>query len=79
MFLIEVKAVTSDKDGNVAQELHQNDAVLVLRYLFEHQLANFGSFVEILNGRFPLEQSSDQRETLTKLVSGDFQFFIFRR
>ena len=32
------------KDGNVAQELHQTRAVLVLRYLFERQLANFDFF-----------------------------------
>ena len=66
------------KDGFVAQELHQNGAVLVLRYLFERQLANFDFFFETSNGRLPPEQSSDRRETLAKRVSDDLQLFIFR-
>ena len=61
------------KDGVLAQELHQNGAVLVLRYLFERQLANFDF------GRLPPEQISDRRETLAKRVSDDLQHFIFRR
>ena len=32
--------------------------------------------VEILNGRLPLEHSSDWRETLSKRVSGDLQHFF---
>ena len=68
----------TDKDGNVAQELHQNVAVLVLRYLFERQLANFEFFFESSNGRLPPEHGSDRRETLAKRVSDDLQLFIFR-
>ena len=71
--------ICPSKDGNVAQELHQNVAVLVLRYLFEHQLANFDFFFETSNGRLPPEHGSDWRETLGKRVSGDLQVFIFRR
>ena len=36
-------------------------------------------FCEGLNGRLPLEHSSDSRQTLAKRVSDDLQFFIFRR
>ena len=49
------------------------------RYFFERQLANFDFFFETSNGRLPLEQSSDRRETLAKRVSDDLQLFIFRR
>ena len=41
------------KDGNVAQELHQNDAVLVLRYLFERRLANFDFFSKLRTVVYP--------------------------
>ena len=67
------------KEGNVAQELHQTRAVLVLRYLFERRLANFDFFFETSNGRLPPEHGSDRCETLAKRVSDDLQFFIFRR
>ena len=67
------------RKSNVAQELHQTRAILVIRYLFERRLANFVFFFETSNGRLPLEQSSDRRETLAKRVSGDLQLFIFRR
>ena len=41
-------------------------------------LSSVRSFVfETLNGRLPLEQSSDRRETLAKRVSDDPQFFHF--
>ena len=50
----------------------------MLSYLFERQLANFEFFFETSNGRLPLEQSSDRRETLAKRVSDDLQLFIFR-
>ena len=33
---------------------------------------------ETLNGRLPLEDGSDRRETLPKRVSGDSRRFIFR-
>ena len=42
-----------DKDGNVAQELHQNGAVLVLRYLFERRLANFDFFSKLRTAVYP--------------------------
>ena len=35
------------------------------------------NFFEISNGRLPLEDGSDRRETLAKRVSDDLQFFIF--
>ena len=41
------------KDGNVAQELHQNDAVLVLRYLFERRPANFDFFSKLRTAVYP--------------------------
>ena len=40
---------------------------------------DFEIFVATSNGRLPLEQSSDRRETLAKRVSDDLQHFIFRR
>ena len=36
-------------------------------------------FFETSNGRLPLEDGSDWRETLGKRVSDDLQHFIFRR
>ena len=36
-------------------------------------------FFEISNGRLPLEDGSDRRETLGKRVSDDLEHFIFRR
>ena len=41
------------KDGNVAQELHQTRAVLVLRYLFERRLANFNFFSKLRMAVYP--------------------------
>ena len=35
-------------------------------------------FFETSNGRLPLEQNSDRRETLAKRVSDDLQLFMFR-
>ena len=35
-------------------------------------------FFEISNGRLPLEDGSDRRETLAKRVSDDLQSFVFR-
>ena len=43
----------SYKDGHVTQKLHQNVAVLVLRYLFEHQLANFDFFSKLRTVVYP--------------------------
>ena len=40
----QIDLVLRNKVGNVAQELHQTRAVLVLRYLFERRLANFDFF-----------------------------------
>ena len=37
------------------------------------------NFWKTSNGRLPLEQGSDQHETLGKRVSGDSQRFIFGR
>ena len=68
------------KDGNVAQELHQNRAVLIRSYLFESQFVNFDIFFfKTSNSRLPLEHGSNRRETLAKRVSDDLEFFIFRR
>ena len=67
------------KDVNVAQELHQTGAVLVLRYLFERQLANFDFFFETSNGRLPPEDGSVRPQALGKQVSDDPRHFIFRR
>ena len=44
---------TQFKDGNVAQELHQTHAVLVLRYLFEHRLTNFDFFSKLRTAVYP--------------------------
>ena len=43
------------------------------------QERNWCPFFEISNSRFPIEQSSDWRETLPKCVSDDSRHFIFRR
>ena len=39
----------------------------------------FRKYFETSNGRLPLEDGSDRRETLPKRVSGDSRRFIFRR
>ena len=36
-------------------------------------------FFKALNGRLPLEHSSDRRETSANRISDDLQFFVFRR
>ena len=56
-----------NKEGNVAQELHQNVTVLTLQFL------------RTLNDRLPLEHGSDRPQTLGKRVSDDLQLLIFRR
>ena len=48
-----INLTTKLKDGNVAQELHQTRAVLVLRYLFERQLANFDFFSKLRTAVYP--------------------------
>ena len=44
---------TTSKGGNVAQVLHQNSAVLRLRYLFERRLANSDFFSKLRTVVYP--------------------------
>ena len=41
------------KDGNVAQELHRNNAVLIRSYLFEHQPQNSDFFSKLRSAVHP--------------------------
>ena len=45
--------------------------------VFRMPSRKFLFLLETSNGRLPLEQSSDRRETLAKHVSDDLQFFSF--
>ena len=69
----------SPKDGSVWPQILGNTFQTIpdVSFLDAENVKKIEFFCETLNGRLPLEHSSDSRETLAKRVSEDLQIFVF--
>ena len=83
-----VRRFRRERRANLFRNLDRVGAIVLVKKSSKWELSSrfFGrlkfsgsNFSETLNGRLPLEDGSDRRETLPKRVSDDPQHFIFRR